>query len=182
MEQDRYHRSQQQQQQRQRDDFDSEDDGDFIVDDLGTERRQGRRQQQERYINAMRGYFCTSYDTRSRPDPGRTLCETLQEIWSVKTRRAPSRHCRNARVYRHMTSTMLDNEYPPPLPVRLFNGNSMRPTTGTGSFQGGASGPSQDQVYEAIEIFGESIQDFDFMKPVDEEGEVSRSVVRSAGR
>lgn len=52
----------------------------------------------------------------------------------------------------------------------------MRSATGTGSFQGGASGPSQDQVYEAIEIFGESIQDFDFMKPADEEDEVSRSV------
>lgn len=45
-------RRQQQRQQKQRrqqhDDYDSEDDGDFIVDDLGTERRQGRRQQQER--------------------------------------------------------------------------------------------------------------------------------------
>ena len=50
MEEDRYRQrsQQQQQQQRRRDDFDSEDDGDFIVDDLGTERRQGRRQQQER--------------------------------------------------------------------------------------------------------------------------------------
>ena len=33
-------------------------------------------------------------------------------------------------------------------------------------------------MYEAIEIFGESIQDFDFMKPADEDedGEVSFSV------
>lgn len=43
------------------------------------------------------------------------------------------------------------------------------------SFQGGASGPSQDQVYEALEIFGEGIQDFDMMQTYGEEdGEVSR--------
>ena len=35
--------------------------------------------------------------------------------WSVKTRRAPSRHCRDARVYRHTTTAMHDNEYTPPL-------------------------------------------------------------------
>lgn len=38
------------------------------------------------------------------------------------------------------------------------------------SFQGGfgASGPSQDQVYEAMEIFGEGIQDFDFNADADD--------------
>lgn len=40
--QDTYRRS------RQRDEFDSEDDGDFIVDDLGTEHRQGSRHREER--------------------------------------------------------------------------------------------------------------------------------------
>lgn len=42
------------------------------------------------------------------------------------------------------------------------------------SFQGGfgASGPSQDQVYEAMEIFGEGIQDFDFNAADDEDAEV----------
>lgn len=49
-----------------------------------------------------------------------------------------------------------------------------------GSFQGGASGPSQDQVYEAMQIFGEGIQDFDFMKPLDEEG--ADDEVRAAAR
>ena len=34
-------------------------------------------------------------------------------VWWVKTRRAPSRHCRNARVYGHATSAMHQNEYPP---------------------------------------------------------------------
>ena len=38
-------------------------------------------------------------------------------IWSVKTPRAPSRHCRDARVYGHTTTTMHDNEYTPP-PLR----------------------------------------------------------------
>ena len=31
--------------------------------------------------------------------------------WSVKTRRAPSRHCRNAKVYGHTATAMHDNEY-----------------------------------------------------------------------
>ena len=39
--------------------------------------------------------------------------------WSVKTRRAPSRHCRDARVYDHTTTAMHDVEYtlPPPPPT-----------------------------------------------------------------
>lgn len=42
------------------------------------------------------------------------------------------------------------------------------------SFQGGPLGASQDQVYEAMEIFGEGIQDFDLFKDVDGEDEVSQ--------
>ena len=34
--------------------------------------------------------------------------------WSVKTRHAPSWHCRDARVYDHTTTAMHDNEYTPP--------------------------------------------------------------------
>ena len=33
---------------------------------------------------------------------------------SAKTRRAPSRHYRDARVYDHTTTAMHENEYPPP--------------------------------------------------------------------
>ena len=42
--------------------------------------------------------------------------------WSVKTRRAPSRHCRDAGVYGHTATAMHDNEYPfpPPPIVALF--------------------------------------------------------------
>ena len=39
--------------------------------------------------------------------------------WSVKTRRAPSRHCRDARVYGHTTTAMHDNENPPPSSRRV---------------------------------------------------------------
>ena len=35
---------------------------------------------------------------------------------SVKTRRAPSQHCRDAWVHGHTTTAMHDNEYPPHLP------------------------------------------------------------------
>ena len=46
--------------------------------------------------------------------------------WSVKTRRAPSRHCRDARAYGHTTTPMHGNEYPPPLAVRVSGAPSMR--------------------------------------------------------
>lgn len=48
------------------------------------------------------------------------------------------------------------------------------------SFQGGfgaSGGPSQDQVYEAMEIFGEGIQDFDFNAADAEDAEVSSTAV-----
>ena len=41
--------------------------------------------------------------------------------WSLKTRRAPSRHCRGARVCGHTTTAMHDSEYTrPPKPPRHY--------------------------------------------------------------
>ena len=42
--------------------------------------------------------------------------------WSAKTRRAPSRHCRYARVYGHTNTAMPDNEFthPPYPPTHLL--------------------------------------------------------------
>ena len=37
--------------------------------------------------------------------------------WSGKTRRVPSRHCRDARVYGHTTTAMHDMSTPPPPPT-----------------------------------------------------------------
>ena len=54
--------------------------------------------------------------------------------WSVKTRRAPSRHRRDARVYGHTTTVVHDNEYaPPPSPPQKepLSGWLKRPTDGT---------------------------------------------------
>ena len=39
--------------------------------------------------------------------------------WLVKTRRAPSRHCRDARGCDHTTTVMHDNDYTPPCPRPL---------------------------------------------------------------
>ena len=51
----------------------------------------------------------------TRPTPhGASRLVKAMSTWSVKTRRAPSRHCRDARVYGHTTTAMHDNEYPPP--------------------------------------------------------------------
>ena len=55
----------------------------------------------------------TLHATRPTP-PGDSRLAQPMSAWSVKTRRAPSRHCRGARVYGHTTTTMHDNEYTPP--------------------------------------------------------------------
>ena len=48
------------------------------------------------------------------------LVQTVS-AWSVKTGRAPPRHCRDARVYGHTTTAMYDNECTPPPPsLSLF--------------------------------------------------------------
>ena len=43
----------------------------------------------------------------------------VMSAWSVKTRRAPSRHCRDARVYGHTTTAMHGMRTPPPRPTLM---------------------------------------------------------------
>ena len=43
--------------------------------------------------------------------PGVSRLVQAMSAWSVKTRRAPSRHCRGARVHGHMTAAMHDSGY-----------------------------------------------------------------------
>ena len=45
------------------------------------------------------------------------LLVQVMSAWSVQTRRAPSRYCRDTRVYGHTTTAMHGNEYTPPHPV-----------------------------------------------------------------
>ena len=45
----------------------------------------------------------------ARPAPhGASRLVQAKSAWSVKTRHAPSRHCRDARVYGHTTTAMHD--------------------------------------------------------------------------
>ena len=44
------------------------------------------------------------------------LVQSMSSVWSVKTRRAPSRYCRDARVRGHTTTAMHDIEYTPHTP------------------------------------------------------------------
>ena len=53
-----------------------------------------------------------TYGTRSTP----TDAIPSPPLSQAKTRRAPSRHSRDARVYGDTTMAMHDNEYPPPRP------------------------------------------------------------------
>ena len=61
------------------------------------------------FLSGMQLTLCA---TRPTPHGASRLAQAMS-AWSVKTRRAPSRHCRNARVYGHATSAMHQNEYPP---------------------------------------------------------------------
>ena len=60
----------------------------------------------------------TLHATRRTPH-GASRLVLAMFAWSVRARHAPSRHCRDARVYDDTTTAMHDNEYPPPpLPAR----------------------------------------------------------------
>ena len=50
------------------------------------------------------------------PPISRLWCKQTMSAWSVKTRRAPSRHCRGARVYGHRTTAMHEMSTRPPTP------------------------------------------------------------------
>ena len=64
----------------------------------------------------------TLHATRSTPHGASRLVRAMS-AWSVKTRHAPSRHCRGARVYGHTTTAMHDNEYTtPPIETALIPG------------------------------------------------------------
>ena len=54
----------------------------------------------------------TLHATRRTPQGASRLVRAMC-AWAVKTRRAPSRHCREARVYGHTATAMHDIEYTP---------------------------------------------------------------------
>ena len=57
----------------------------------------------------------TLHATRRTPHGASRLVQAMP-AWSLKTRHAPSRHCRNARVYGHTTTAMHKLSTPSPLP------------------------------------------------------------------
>ena len=48
----------------------------------------------------------------------RAWYKQAMSAWSVETRRAPSRHCKDARVYGHTATVMHDMSIAPPLPAQ----------------------------------------------------------------
>ena len=57
----------------------------------------------------------TLHATRRTPHGASRLVQAMS-AWLMKTRRAPSRHSRDARVYGHTTAAMHKPRYPPPPP------------------------------------------------------------------
>ena len=75
-----------------------------------------------RYIRTSASKAALSRMQRTRhatcPTPhGASRLVQGMSAWSVKTRRAPSRHCRDARVYGHTTTAMHDMNGSPPPPT-----------------------------------------------------------------
>ena len=56
--------------------------------------------------------------TRPTPHGTSRLVQSMC-VWSVKTRRAPSQHCGDARIYSRTSTAMHDNKYAPHPPVRI---------------------------------------------------------------
>ena len=70
---------------------------------------------QKRFFSRMQ---LDHHATRPRPQGASCLVQAMS-VWSVKTRHAPSPHCRNARVYGHTTTAMHDMSTPPPVMVLM---------------------------------------------------------------
>ena len=69
----------------------------------------------KRLTNVLRRMQLALRATCRKPH-GASRSMLAMSAWSVKTRRAPSRHCRDARVYDHTTSAVHDIEYTPSTP------------------------------------------------------------------
>ena len=69
----------------------------------------------------VRGSSLTLHATRPTPHGATRLVQAMS-AWPAKTRRAPSRHCRHARVYVHTTTVMHDMNNPREPPE--FAGNA----------------------------------------------------------
>ena len=67
----------------------------------------------------------TLYATRPTPQGASRLVQAMS-AGSVKTRRAPSRYCRYARVYGHTTTVMHNIAYtPPPQPLASIGNDAV---------------------------------------------------------
>ena len=69
----------------------------------------------------LRLLAAVSYEMSSAPC---LLCAEISSrpTWGVRTRRAPSRHCRDARVYRHTTASHAWHAYAPSARLRFVHG------------------------------------------------------------
>ena len=68
----------------------------------------------------------TLHATRQTPH-GASRLVLATSAWSVKTRRAPSRHCRDARVYGHTTTACINMSTTPSASTRRSAQNLKRP-------------------------------------------------------
>ena len=67
----------------------------------------------------LSGMRLTLHATRQTLHGASRLVQAMP-AWSVKARHAPSRHCRDARVYGHRTTAMHEIEYISPISYRVL--------------------------------------------------------------
>ena len=73
-------------------------------------------QESPRHKRPSRRVQLTLHATRPSPHGASRLVQQAMSVWSVKTRRTPSRRCRDARIYGHATTAMHDMRAPPSTP------------------------------------------------------------------
>ena len=65
---------------------------------------------------------------------GATRLVQVMSAWSVKTRRTPPRHCRDAKIYGHTTTAVNGTTTPPPPPPLVVEWSYFRVTIKTISY------------------------------------------------
>ena len=101
--------------------------------------------------------------TRQTPHGASRLVQAMSG-WSAKTRRAPSRHFRGARVYGHTTTAMHDREHTPPSRTRedykAQGGHLVIPALG--GYNGFATRASSDGGHKSPNV-GQNDHDLDHL-------------------
>ena len=101
---------------------------------------------QVRLTNGCR-VLLTFHGARPTPRGASRLVQQAMSAWSVKIRRAPSRPCRDARVYGHTTTAVHEIEYISPIEYTTPPSLSLFPSLCTSSRPWKLSGHDAERIF-----------------------------------